>query len=317
MKSKWLVSLLGLSMIGYFTVSIAAEVPVVEASVENAQPAGDVNQPSQNNKVEPASDASSMTLVGVPVPDNTQQTGASGLLGHPSFPLSQRMVRMEQQLNNLINMNLPQQIAELQEQVAQLRGQLQVQAHDLKILNNQQTTFYKDLDDRIKQLQNLNSNDSGDNGSNKVDNNTATTNTSSIQLKDSTAYQTAFDLVTKHQYVRAKAAFQNYMNNYPNGDYVANAHYWLGEIYCKNKDKTKAEAEFTTIVTKYPKAHKVPDAKLKLAIIHSGQGKVKQAKQELQAIIKDHPKSTAAQLANIRLQQMGVKTQSSTAVKKQ
>jgi len=45
------------------------------------------------------------------------------------------VARLESQMNNIVRMNLPQQVAELQQQLAQLRGQLQVQAHDLKLLN--------------------------------------------------------------------------------------------------------------------------------------------------------------------------------------
>ncbi|MDI1352127.1 MAG: YbgF trimerization domain-containing protein, partial [bacterium] len=37
----------------------------------------------------------------------------------------------------------------LQHDIQELRGQLEVQAHELKILKDQQLTFYKDLDSRL------------------------------------------------------------------------------------------------------------------------------------------------------------------------
>jgi tol-pal system protein YbgF len=210
----------------------------------------------------------------------------------------QRIAKLEKQVNNIASMNFPQQITLLQQQIAQLRGQLEVQGHDLQLLNKQVRSFYQDLDNRINQMNNLNGGDSG-----KVDNNVLKASTS-IQLQDANAYQAAFSLLTKHQYNKAQKAFLNYINDYPNGNYVADAHYWLGEIYLTQKNYKKSESAFQTVLLKYPKSDKISDAKLKIAIIHANTGKVDQAKGELRDIQKKHPNSTAAQLANIHLQQL-------------
>ncbi|MBW5803048.1 tol-pal system protein YbgF [Coxiella endosymbiont of Ornithodoros amblus] len=223
--------------------------------------------------------------------------------------VTQRLARLEQQLNNIINMNLPQQISDLQKQLAQVRGQLQVQERNLELLNNQQRSFYRDLDQRITQLKNLNSNNSDSSNDNSASSSQKpstgdTSNTNNIQLQDSNTYRQALDLLTKKQYDKAEAFFQNYLNDYPNGSYVANAHYWLGEIYLQQKDRKNAAHEFQTVRDRFPKSEKVLDAKLKLAIIDAEDGEIKQAKEELTKIKKQHPGSTAAQLANIRLQQL-------------
>ncbi|AAO89658.2 tol-pal system protein YbgF [Coxiella burnetii] len=223
--------------------------------------------------------------------------------------VTHRLARLEQQLNNIINMNLPQQISDLQQRLAQVRGQLQVQERNLELLNNQQRSFYRDLDQRITQLKNLNSNNSDSSNDNSASSSQKpssgdTSNTNNIQLQDSNTYRQALDLLTKKQYDKAQASFQNYLNDYPNGSYVANAHYWLGEIYLQQKDRKNAAHEFQTVRDKFPKSEKVLDAKLKLAIIDAEDGKIKQAKEELTEIKKQHPESTAAQLANIRLQQL-------------
>ncbi|TAL58060.1 MAG: tol-pal system protein YbgF, partial [Legionella sp.] len=51
------------------------------------------------------------------------------------------------QLND--SASLIDKIASLQKEVQELRGQLEIQTHDLKVLQQQQLTFYKDLDSRI------------------------------------------------------------------------------------------------------------------------------------------------------------------------
>ena len=47
------------------------------------------------------------------------------------------------------NAKLIDKIQSLQQEVQELRGQLEVQAHDLKLLQQQQVAFYKDLDARL------------------------------------------------------------------------------------------------------------------------------------------------------------------------
>ena len=206
---------------------------------------------------------------------------------------SQRIARLEQQMNNLIDMNLPQQITDLQQQLAQVRGQLQEQQHDLQLLNDQLLT----------QLKNLNSNASSNFSSQKSIGNLLF-NKRNIQLQDSTAYQTALNFLNEKQYPKAVMSFKNYLDDYPHGNYLANAHYWLGEIYLEQKNIKKAVLEFQTVRNKFPKSEKVLNVELRLAIIHAKNGQVVQAKRELMEIKKQHSGSTVAQLASIRLQQL-------------
>lgn len=47
------------------------------------------------------------------------------------------------------NAKLVDKILSLQQELQELRGQIEVQAHDLKLLQQQQLAFYKDLDTRL------------------------------------------------------------------------------------------------------------------------------------------------------------------------
>lgn len=205
----------------------------------------------------------------------------------------QRIARLGQQMNNLIDMNLPQQITNLQQQLAQVRGQLQEQQYDLKLLN----------DKLLTQLKDLNRNTSDNFSSQKFIGNSWFNNKNS-QLQDSTTYQTALNFLKKKQYLKAVISFKNYLDDHPNGNYIANAHYWLGEIYLEQKKIKEAVLEFQTVRNNFPRSEKVLNAKLRLAIIHAKNGHVIQAKRELMEIKKQHVGSTVAQLVGIRLQQL-------------
>ena len=214
-----------------------------------------------------------------------------------------RIERLEQQMSNLTQMNLPQQIEELRQEIQQLNGQLQVQQHDVQVLGNQQRGFYQDLNNRVKQL--VSSDDGAAPSSiQKATASAATMPIHNASMKDSSAYRAAFNYLIKKDYPSATKRFRAYLDNYPNGAFVANAYYWLGEIYLKESDVKKAEKSFTMIVDSYPKSNKVSDAKLKLALIHINVGKVDVGRRELQAIKRQYPGSTAAQLASIQLQRM-------------
>ncbi len=220
-----------------------------------------------------------------------------------SLPMTERVARLEQQMQNLVRINLPQQVADLQQQIQQLSGELQVQEHDIKLLNQQVRNFYQDLSVQIKQMKNL---------STTTDVNTTNTslgtnlseNTSSAALQASDAYKVALTQLTKKQYDEALKGFKSYIATYPNGRFVVNAHYWLGEIYVLKNSVPEAIQEFNTVISQYPKSEKVPDAQVKLGIIHASQGNKVLAKREFTDIKQKYPGTTAAQLASIQLQQV-------------
>lgn len=302
MKIKILYALTGLITLLLIEVVALGDAPVVDITQQASS--------GQETPVEIPTTGTAESSNG----SATEITPPDPAISLPRQPLtdSQRIARLEQQMNNLININLPQQIIDLQQQIAQVRGQLQEQQRDLQLVNNQLRSFYNDLNQRITQLKNLNSDSSNDNSSSQKTTGDSLSNNGNIQLQDSTAYQTALNFLTKNQYDKAEASFQNYLNDYPNGNYVANAHYWLGEIYLEQKDRKKAALEFQIIKNKFPKSEKVLDAQLKLAIIHAENGQVAQAKQELMKIKKQHSSSMVAQLASIRLQQLEAANSPST-----
>lgn len=212
---------------------------------------------------------------------------------------NERLGRLEQQMRNFTDMNMPQQIEELRQEVQQLNGQIQVQNNSIRKFENQQRTYYQDSNSRTQ---------STDAGRQALPSQSNTSNVAAPMarksLDDSGSYRAAFNMLLKKQYDDALGAFQNYISQYPRGTYAANAYYWMGELYLKRNDTEMAEKSFTKIINTYSNSNKVPDAKLKLAMLHMKQGKRLQARQELRAIKHQFPNSTAAQLASIQLQRL-------------
>lgn len=217
-----------------------------------------------------------------------------------NLPLPERVGRLEQQVNNLVEMNMPQQIAQLQQQIQQLNGQVQELAHQLDVASRQQQHVEAlPAAPPVAQtppnpaILNAAKPPSGDNQASVLPPQT-----------DASAYEQAFSLLANKQYDESTAAFKEYLRRHPDGQFVANAHYWLGDIYFQQKNLTQAERELNLVITQYATSGKAPDAQLKLAILHAQQGNTDQARQELKTIMVRYPGSSAAQLASIQLQQL-------------
>ena len=123
-------------------------------------------------------------------------------------------------------------------------------------------------------------------------------------VREQQDYQAAFNLLKGGRYDDATKAFRNFLVTYPGGDFVDNAHYWLGETYYVTRHFDAALQEFEGIIAHFPQSPKLTHAMLKVGYIHHELGRPEQAKQALIALTESHPDSTAAGLARKRLQRL-------------
>jgi len=286
-----------------------------------------------------------IALAEVPVVDLTQQTPStlsnsnvtSTELDTPapvsasSMALEQRVAVLERQMTNLTQMDLVGQISHLQQEVAKLRGQLEVQSYELKRLTEQVKAQYQDIDSRLSSqsikipakdlspsaqpiptakpmkpivdpLQTSTNTASG--GNVTLDTANAVDTETSSESQEQQVYQAAIEFSKKGDYVRATTAFQNYLAQYPHGKFAANGHYWLGEIYLIQGQPDPAAAEFKTVINSFPTTPKVPDAALKLGQAYYDKGDWKRAKEHFQKVQKQFPNTPAALSASSKLQKM-------------
>lgn len=230
-----------------------------------------------------------------------QNAPIANMIDTSGLSTGQRISRLEQQVNGIAQMNLPQQIADLQQQVQRLNGQLEELTHQLDVQSRtQQHVEALPPAPPPAQPSYATPPSSGQIVPTVTPNNNSVPNPPT----DAAAYQAALNLLTNKQYAQAMVGFQNYIREHPNGQFVANAHYWLGEIFFQQRNLRQAELEFNLVIKQFASSNKVPDAKLRLAVLHAQQGKTAQAIQELKNVSQSYPGSGAAQLAEIQLQQL-------------
>jgi tol-pal system protein YbgF len=264
--------------LGSFSLAFADAVPIEDLSQ---------NSSNSNIPVVPLSDSGTT--------NKTAATGGTQQVSTSSWSIDQRVSRLEQQAQ--AQSQLAQQVDQLQQQVQSLQGQVDEQTHQLQQLREQLNNFYADVDQRI----------SGAKGKTPVITDTtqapAAAKNAAVSDQEQQAYDTAFNLLKDGKYDQAVPKFKDYIKTYPNGKYVANSHYWLGEIYYLQSDLKNALSEFQT-VAKTTSSPKVPDAMFKIALIHYDQGLYTMARKEFTNIKKTYPNTSVARLADQQLKKM-------------
>ena len=228
--------------------------------------------------------------------------------------------------SNSINDNakLIDKIQSLQQDIQELRGQLEVQAHDLKLLQQQQVAFYKDLDARIgggttKTAQSKPATDISL-GSNTAPAPSHAPVPTSKQVKtapsatppaiavsranpadEQIGYLAAYELVKQRRFDDAINAMQIFTQKYPKGGYTANAQYWLGELYLAKNNYPKAIEHFEIVLTQFPSSTKTAASMLKVGYAYAEKGDKAEAKKRLQQVVSTYPNTQTAKLAHVKL----------------
>jgi tol-pal system protein YbgF len=200
------------------------------------------------------------------------------------------------------------QIQQLQQQVMELNGKLEEQAHELRMLQEQSLQRYVDLDKRIGTGA-----AAGVAGSTAVDAaspdttipavSTAVAGTAPVaaQAGEAEAYRAAYALVQSQRFDQAVQAFQQFQRNYPAGKYAPNAYYWLGELYLvvQPADLESSRQAFTMLLSQYPDNSKAPDALYKLGKVQFMKGNREKAREYLDQVISRYgsTNSSAVKLA--------------------
>jgi len=200
--------------------------------------------------------------------------------------------------------NLVLQVQQLQQDVMRLNGIVEEQAHELRKLKEQSLERYVDLDKRISSAAGGTTVVAGNRGSSSGSTAVAPANggrsgQAAEQPGEGDAYRSAYALVRGQQFDQAVQAFKRFLQDYPDGRYAPNAHYWLGELYlvAKPQDLEASRQAFVLLVTQYPENPKVPDALFKLGKVHFQKGNREKAREYLDGLIKGYPESSAAKLA--------------------
>mgnify|MGYP001263008122 FL=1 len=228
-------------------------------------------------------------------------------------------VAVDTPINTNANAQMFDIVEMLQYELQQLRGQVEELSYHLERLKKDQKQRYLDLDRRIVSLstppQVIDDSQVSDTKSEMGEADlTSAPLGSSIALDQAVviqeaydpeieklAYKAAFGLIRERQYDASIEALLTFLNDFPEGVLVGNAHYWLGEVYMVQGDASLAAQSFEYVIREFPGHRKTPDALYKAGVAYQNVGNNNKANQLLQRVLQEYPDSSAARLAQERV----------------
>tara|TARA_R110002124_G_scaffold221975_1_gene387434 strand:+ start:8452 stop:9438 length:987 start_codon:yes stop_codon:yes gene_type:complete len=217
-----------------------------------------------------------------------------------NLSIPSRMTRLENILDAQNYYKQESVIQELRADIQKLTGKLEEQEHRFTQYQKQQELLSKDKERRLDNI--IASLKSNKNSNFVLHDNDTNTNSAVNTEKD--VYTQGYDYLKSKQYDKAAYQLQGYLKKYPDGKYVDNANYWLGEVYLLQSNLSGAMDAFNTILTKHPKSEKAKEALLKKGIVYIYQQNFVDAKKTFENLKKQYPNTVVARLAESRLQQI-------------
>ena len=188
----------------------------------------------------------------------------------------------------------------LQEDLRQLRGQVDQQGEATDVLRRRQARQYDELEQRMVALEGQSDDaQASDQASVVAEQNAAT---------ERRAYLAAYGQVKVGRYPEARAAFQAYLSEWPGGKNAPNAVYWLGDLALAAvpTELSLALSYFERLVEDFPGHARIADALFKQGKIHHLQGARERSRELLEHVVRSYsgvPGSAAARLAASYLRQ--------------
>src|SRR5512141_2038745 len=184
------------------------------------------------------------------------------------------------------SIDITKQIEDLKQELARMRGDLEVQGHQIETLDRRQKDLYVDLDTRLR----------------KLESGTKTPEKQAVDpVAEGKAYEAALNQFKLGNYQASIAAFQSFLAAYPDSQQVSSAQYWIGNGYYALRDYKAAMAAQQKVLTSWPDSAKAPDAMLNIASCQAKLGETHAARETLSALLKKYPNTTAAAEAKQRL----------------
>ncbi len=259
---------------------------------------------------------------------------SSVIVSAQQLTIQERLARLERDVASSQGVaELVIQIQQLQQEIAQLRGQLEQQAFELESLKKRQKVLYMDVDSRLQALEHQPESEQTGPASNpetqypaeSVQNNdsrpsespagnqpgslpaAAETAPSAPDSNDAAAaalYDEAFAHLKAGRYTDSARAFEDFIQRHPGHELTDNAYYWLGESYYVTRNYELALDAFEQLKSRFPSSNKLADALLKIGYTQYELGLYPQAMHALQTVVREFPGSAVARLAQTRLRKM-------------
>ena len=216
--------------------------------------------------------------------------------------MDNRLNRVERVVDNEGLVTLLSRIETLQLDLQSLRNDLEQLQYQVQQSGERQRELYLDIDQRLQGIEQsaLRATEAS-----VLEGGTLTPGELPVPGgTDRANYQAAFELLKQGRYDQAGLALQQFMVAFPQSEYSDNAQYWLAETHYVSQQYSDALKAFQVVLDRYPDSRKLPDALLKIGFCNYELQRWDGARAALNTVADQYPETTAARLANQRLERM-------------
>lgn len=231
-----------------------------------------------------------------------------------SMSTEDRLRRLERLLESQGLVSLMVQQQEIQQELQQLRGDIELQTHTLSELKKRQRELYVDIDRRMLAVER--------NGGRLPTTSSTLPNSAPLTPRTASAtsiagpstqtqgeqqsYQKAFDLLRALRYDKAIQAFRDFIRQFPAGRYAHIAQYWIGEANYAQRRFADAIVDYQALLDNYSNSPKLAEAMLKIGYSQFELKQYEQARNSLDSLIRSYPGTTEAGQGQNLLQKIQV-----------
>ena len=216
-------------------------------------------------------------------------------LGEFRQTTSATLERLESALK--MQLELANQIEAVRNDVAKLRGQIEVLTNSAENGEKRQRDFYLDLDGRLRKAEAAVAELQAKAAAEPV----APPKPKIDPAAETRVYEEALNFVKASKYPEARTAFQNFLRDYPAGTLAASAQFWLANTFYAQQDCKGAIDAHMVVVTNFADSTKAPDSLLAISTCQQDLKDAKGARKTLEQLVATYPQSTAADTARQRL----------------
>jgi len=184
-------------------------------------------------------------------------------------------------------LELASQNEALRQEVAKLRGQVEMLTNEVTNSQRRQKDFYVELDSRTRKLE---PQQIAIDGKEVI-----------VEPMEQQAYDTAMAQFKAGSFKPATVSFSDFLRRYPKSGYAASAQFFLGSSFYALRDYRNAISAQMVVVKLHPGSERAPDAMLNMASSYTELKDKISAKKMLERLVAQYPNSEAAKTAKERL----------------
>lgn len=247
----------------------------------------------------------------------TQLQGLQARLDEVRTSVDARITGLEGQLRGQAMLDLLNQIERLNAEISQMKGQMEVMAHELEATQKRQRDLYSDLDGRLRKLEETPTAPAAPAAATTPPQQEAVAQAPAPPpaaeapaapaepqpdtAAETKAYEAAYASYKAGKYSEASSSFKQFLETYPNSKLAPNAYYWMGTAQFSLKDYKTAIATQQKLVKQFPSHDKAADGMYSIANSQIQLSDVDGAKQTLKSLIAKYPASRIVDTAKKRL----------------